>query len=632
MANLGIAQSGWMDTVAQLEQWTPGPDVYNRANLVPLKPRPAATGPQLFIYHDMYGGYVPDGDLYPQGTHNAESFAFNFWQYVDSFSYFTHHWVAPPPPGWINAAHRNGVPMLGNLTPPAGDSGTFVQPLLTSPEIYVKQLVAIAQYYRFDGWAFNFETNLIGGATGAQQLVAFLQQLTQAIHAAIPGSKIFWYDAVTMEGVLHWQGQLNSSNLAYFEACDGIFIDYRWTIYDPNLQISAKNAGSRARDVFAGIQPFLHHFDSYKLVQTAAAAGVSAGLFASSWTYQQQSDSDPFEQREQKFWIGLPPTYPNLNACIGSVISERAVPGGLPFLTNFGAGIGRMFYIEGSEVSPVEPGIVYWSNMSDQNVLPTYRYWISSGSATAFEASLCYDLAYDSGSSLLIAQGAGARPGDSSVFALFSADLPIPALCTLSVRLAPYQDFPLPSIAIVLADTAGHQIVQTVNTGEIQGWTLFSFDLSAHAGFVVASIQAQCTVPQGATSSTAILMGELKLMDVAASGKQPQAVQGLAAQNSSFTLSGLGAMIGSFDLTWDPPTDDTFAFNIYRVVAASDGSVSYAFLGRAFTNAWRVDGLVFGAASEATLVVQPRNGYGYNQTLQQAATVTVQWASASARR
>jgi hypothetical protein len=138
MGNIGLPQSGWMDTVAELKTWQPGADVYNRANLVPLRLRTVVnTGPQLFLYHDMYGGYIPDGDLYPQGTCNPRYYAFNFWQYVDIFSYFTHHWIAVPPPAWINAAHRNGVPMLGNLTPPypgsPGGDGSFVQPMLDSP-------------------------------------------------------------------------------------------------------------------------------------------------------------------------------------------------------------------------------------------------------------------------------------------------------------------------------------------------------------------------------------------------------------------------------------------------------------------------------------------------------------------
>lgn len=643
MPNVGIAQSGWLDTIEQLQKWTPGQDVYNRANLVPLKPRAPVAGPQLFIYHDMYGGYVPDVDLYPQGTSNPESFAFNFWQYVDSFSYFTHHWLAVPPPAWINAAHRNGVPMLGNLSPPCPsgvtDSGQFIQPLLDSPGLFVKQLVSMAQYYGFDGWAFNFETDLLYRARSAQQLVTLLQQLTQAIHAVILGSQIMWYDSVTIEGTLDWQGRLNEQNQPYFEACDGIFIDYRWTTYDPTLQTSARNAGSRARDVFAGIQPFLHKFDTYQLVETAAGAGVSAGLFASSWTYQQQTDTDPFEARERRFWIGLPATYPKLRAGIGSIVSERPVPANLPFLTTFSTGVGRAFYIEGKKVSPVEPGIVHWTNLSNQGVLPTYRYWISVGSVTAFEASLCYDLAYDGGNSLLIAQRAGAQPGDYSAFTIFNTNLQIPTVCTLSIAVAAYQkpdqSSPVPLLAIILAGSAGDPIVLDVKTVEIQvggpNWVQFQFDLSAHAGFVVTSIQAQTTVPQGATLATAILIGELKLTDFDATGKQPQPVQHLTAQNPSFVVSGLGAMIGSFDLTWDSPTDDTFAYNIYQVITGTGGGpVSYQYLGRAFTNAWRADGFVFGAANEATFAIQPRNGYGYNQSLEQAATLTVRWGAAIA--
>ena len=41
----------------------------------------------------------------------AEAYRLNAWHCVDVFVYFSHHLVTIPPPGWINAAHRNGVPV-----------------------------------------------------------------------------------------------------------------------------------------------------------------------------------------------------------------------------------------------------------------------------------------------------------------------------------------------------------------------------------------------------------------------------------------------------------------------------------------------------------------------------------------
>ena len=50
MPSVGLPVSGWMDTVAELAAWQPGADVYNRANLTPLRSRSApAAGPKLFL-------------------------------------------------------------------------------------------------------------------------------------------------------------------------------------------------------------------------------------------------------------------------------------------------------------------------------------------------------------------------------------------------------------------------------------------------------------------------------------------------------------------------------------------------------------------------------------------------------
>lgn len=37
------------------------------------------------------------------------------WDQIDLFVYFSHHMVTIPPPGWVMAAHRNGVRVLGTF-------------------------------------------------------------------------------------------------------------------------------------------------------------------------------------------------------------------------------------------------------------------------------------------------------------------------------------------------------------------------------------------------------------------------------------------------------------------------------------------------------------------------------------
>jgi hypothetical protein len=159
---------------------------------------------------------------------------------------------------------------------------------------------------------------------------------------------------------------------------------------------------------------------------------------------------------------------------------------------------------------------------------------------------------------------------------------------------------------------------------EDSGWQEFTQDLSANSGFAVTSIQIQCSIAAAATSEVAVLMGELRLLDVGTSGTPPNPVEGLAAQNVAVVTNCLGSNVVSMDLVWNAPTDDTIAYNVYLVPSAG----SYIFLGRAFTNAWNIQNLDLGSPATSdpsvTLVVQPRNSYGYMQVLgPDTATITV---------
>ena len=52
--------------------------------------------------------------------------------------------------------------------------------------------VAIAEYYNFDGWFFNIESHLTGGAMQANLLVDFLYNLREEIQRKKPGCLILW--------------------------------------------------------------------------------------------------------------------------------------------------------------------------------------------------------------------------------------------------------------------------------------------------------------------------------------------------------------------------------------------------------------------------------------------------------
>ena len=77
--------------------------------------------------------------------------------------YFSHHFVTIPPPCWTNAAHTNGVPVLGTVITEGDDGVARCSKFLedkSSWQSLAKKLVDIAEYYRFDGWFLNIENNI----------------------------------------------------------------------------------------------------------------------------------------------------------------------------------------------------------------------------------------------------------------------------------------------------------------------------------------------------------------------------------------------------------------------------------------------------------------------------------------
>jgi mannosyl-glycoprotein endo-beta-N-acetylglucosaminidase len=43
--------------------------------------------------------------------------------------------------------------------------------------------------------------------------------LTEAMHAAVPGSLVVWYDAMTVNGEVKWQCRVNELNKPFFDCC-----------------------------------------------------------------------------------------------------------------------------------------------------------------------------------------------------------------------------------------------------------------------------------------------------------------------------------------------------------------------------------------------------------------------------
>lgn len=189
------------------------------------------------------------------GSKKWDDYRFYHWAGIDYFCYFSHEYITIPPLPWINAAHTNGVAILGTVIV---ERSQLMSEVLQS-EMYmqriVEALILITKCCKFDGWFLNVECEV--NSVKIPLLKMFIRQLTKRIHEEIPNGKVFWYDSVVSSGLLRWQNELNERNIMFFNECDGILINYTWNSY--NLERTARivdhNAAALA-NIFIGIDVF----------------------------------------------------------------------------------------------------------------------------------------------------------------------------------------------------------------------------------------------------------------------------------------------------------------------------------------------------------------------------------------
>jgi mannosyl-glycoprotein endo-beta-N-acetylglucosaminidase len=86
----------------------------------------------------------------------------------------------------------------------------------------------------------------------------FLFCFSDGMRKSNANSCVIWYDAVTIEGKLNWQNELNQKNKIFFDNCDAIFLNYTWKI--ENLENSIDNLADEGKDrkcdVYVGVDVF----------------------------------------------------------------------------------------------------------------------------------------------------------------------------------------------------------------------------------------------------------------------------------------------------------------------------------------------------------------------------------------
>jgi endo-beta-N-acetylglucosaminidase D len=167
---------------------------------------------------------------------------FTHWSQIDVLNWFAGTadlTVQIPARPWVDTAHKNGVKVIGSvflgIAQWGGNPDTVEALLEQDPQgrfILADKLIQIADYYGFDGWLMNQETDLTAvkdaqnqlvkgkkdperGRDLARRLLAFMQYLTAN---APQGMEIHWYDSMLASGEVRWQNQLNAKNQQFLQA------------------------------------------------------------------------------------------------------------------------------------------------------------------------------------------------------------------------------------------------------------------------------------------------------------------------------------------------------------------------------------------------------------------------------
>lgn len=174
---------------------------------------PEVNRPEVLVCHDYKGNYLDD--KFVNGTSRKwEEYRFYNWNCIDIFCYFSHKLVTIPTLQFLNAAHKNGVKVLGTLIVENTDGHAALHNDILSSDEQAERvadcLVELTMRLKFEGWLLNVEVPVDVGKIPT--LKYFVDYLTLKTRREIPNGKIIWYDSVTHDGKLSWQNELNEKN------------------------------------------------------------------------------------------------------------------------------------------------------------------------------------------------------------------------------------------------------------------------------------------------------------------------------------------------------------------------------------------------------------------------------------
>lgn len=391
---------------------------------------------------------IPSGAGATLGGYPSKDFAsdnFSMWNYTNLFGSWNHG-LFQAPGSWADAAHKNGTDIMSgikffdttggrggyatgwvNFIKTKNDDGTFK---------YTRPLIHLLQFLGMDGINYNFEAS----GYSDEEVVKFHQSLYKYaneqgfnnFHIAIytSNSSLSSYNSKALFG----ENNVKTTDLMLNYAAS----DFSYSM-GPSVQ-EAKRVMGTAKGLYAGVW-IVDMNRGWNRLNTGLAKECGLCLWGEHaqsrfWSYNtggsaQERMSNYQMLLERGFsggyrnpavrpeivnyghkweWSGTTPplsTFPGL----ASWIPERsAISGKLPFSTYFNTGAGEVYTYKGKKTAGS------WYNMSNQDIVPTYRWLVYDGGTTnvsdKVQPEFTYEDSYTGGSCLKLTGKASASSTD----------------------------------------------------------------------------------------------------------------------------------------------------------------------------------------------------------------------------
>lgn len=509
-------------SVADMLAWSPesDPDARYARSVIPLQDRfmGPVVNPNANPEAKITNCALTNADTNnapTQGSDIAMNYMFSYWQYIDSYVYWggrKEGIFAIPTPDIIDAAHKNGVPIMATVGFPWGSGAGYVQEVRDFCQKdengnfpVADKMLEMAEFYGFDGYFINQESYGCN-AQDAKNLV----EMSLYMREKNPNIYLSWYDSMGSNGQVSYRDSLTDDNSMYFhyegkKVMDDFFLNYNWTKAKTDVTVQTANKLGRSPfDVFAGLnvqeQSYNKYFPVKDLLDENGKLRTSLAMYCPNSTLSMARDVEDFYKHDQIFWVGRTgdPAHTDTSQSwvgLANYVADKSAINQTPFVTNFNTGHGYTYAVDGKVLRQRE-----WNNRSVQDYLPTWR-WNVESTGSKLKPNFDFTTAYEGGNSLKIEGNLDAASPNH--IKLFSTDLMITDRTpNFSITYKPSSAEVKMQVGLCFGENYDEEnfVFFDVNQGTQGTWNTDSIDLGDYVGETIKAISLKFSASTNVTN------------------------------------------------------------------------------------------------------------------------------------